>query len=146
MSENTKISPGQNVILIRPEGPLICRGNFTLLAANGEELAKGEEELWLCRCGASKKTPFCDGSHKKIEFDDGLVPDERAEELPEASGPVTITCRANAMYVVKGPVIIRSEDGRYETRRSKAALCRCGASGKKPFCDASHKTTGFEVD
>ncbi len=141
-----KTSPPENLILIRANGPLICRGQFTLLAANGEELARGEEELWLCRCGASKKAPFCDGSHKKIDFDDGLVPDERAEDLAATTGPVTITCRANAMYVVKGPVTIRSEDGSYETKRSKAALCRCGASGKKPFCDASHKTTGFEVD
>jgi len=143
---NDKTSPPENLILIRPNGPLICRGQFTLLAADGEQLAAGEEELWLCRCGASKKAPFCDGSHKKIDFDDGLVPDERAEDLAETTGPVTITCRANAMYVVKGPVTIRSEDGRYETKRSKAALCRCGASGKKPFCDTSHKTTGFEVD
>ena len=143
---NDKTSAPENLILIRSNGPLICRGQFTLLAANGEELARGEEELWLCRCGASKKAPFCDGSHKKIEFDDGLVPDERAEDLAETTGPVTITCRANAMYVIKGPVTIRSEDGSYETKRSKAALCRCGASGKKPFCDASHKTTGFEVD
>lgn len=139
----SKQTPTFNEIIVRPDGPLICRGDFTLLSPEGEVLST-EEELYLCRCGASRKAPFCDGSHKRIGFrDDARFEDERGEEREDVAGPVTITCRTDAMYVVKGPVTIRSEDGNSQTRRSRAALCRCGASGKKPFCDASHKLCGY---
>jgi CDGSH-type Zn-finger protein len=136
----------RNVITVRSNGPLVCAGDFTVLAADGEVLAQGTD-LYLCRCGGTKKPPFCDGSHKGIDFDDGNgINDPRDEHLEETSGPVTITCRPNAMYVVKGKVTIQTGDGSQRTTRSKAALCRCGASGNKPFCDTSHKTSGFEMD
>lgn len=139
----SKQTPTSNIIIVRPDGPLIFRGDFTLLSAEGEVLAR-EEELYLCRCGASRKAPFCDGSHKRIGFrDEARFEDERGEAREGVPGPVTITCRTDAMYVVKGPVTIRSEDGSSVTRRSRAALCRCGASGNKPFCDASHKLSGY---
>ena len=145
MSQNTTPSK-TNKITLRTNGPLVCEGEFQLLAADGEVLAD-ESELYLCRCGLSKKIPFCDGSHKKVDFDDGpAFEDERDEQLANPSGPVTITCRPDAMYVIKGEVKIQSEDGSHATTRSKAALCRCGASGKKPFCDASHKHCGFTSD
>lgn len=138
-----KQPPRQNTITVCSNGPLICEGDFTLLDADGEVLAN-EDELYLCRCGASRKTPFCDGSHKRIEFeDDARFADERGEGLGETHGPVTITCRTDAMYMVKGPVTIQSKEGHSATQRSRAALCRCGASGKKPFCDASHKLCGY---
>jgi CDGSH-type Zn-finger protein len=47
------------------------------------------------------------------------------------------------MYSVTGPVTIFSRDGVSKTTRTKAALCRCGHSEKKPFCDAKHKQCGF---
>jgi CDGSH-type Zn-finger protein len=135
-----------NKITLRANGPLVCEGEFQVLATDGEILA-AEAELYLCRCGLSRNIPFCDGSHKKVDFDDGpAFVDDRDEQLASPSGPVTITCRPNAMYVLKGQVSIQSEDQRYVTTRSKAALCRCGASGKKPFCDSSHKQCGFTTD
>lgn len=144
---SAKTSPNKtNKITLRANGPLVCEGEFQVLDADGEVLAD-ESELYLCRCGLSKKIPFCDGSHKKVDFDDAPVfEDERDEQLANPSGPVTITCRPNAMYVIKGEVRIQSEDGNHVTTRSKAALCRCGASGNKPFCDASHKQCGFTTD
>jgi CDGSH-type Zn-finger protein/uncharacterized Fe-S cluster protein YjdI len=49
------------------DGPLQVKGNLTLLAASGLTRWQGVE-TWLCRCGASKNKPFCDGSHKRIGF------------------------------------------------------------------------------
>ncbi len=145
MSQSDKFAGG-NRITIRPNGPLVCEGNFTLLSSDGEVLST-ESELYLCRCGASKTMPFCDGSHKKIEFEEAVeFEDARAEELEDPTAPVTITCRSNAMYLIKGPVTIQSRDGRFVTTRNRGALCRCGVSEKKPFCDASHKQCGFQAD
>jgi CDGSH-type Zn-finger protein len=57
---------------------------------------------------------------------------------------VTITPLENGPYLVKGPVTVVDADGStYTTERSTIALCRCGASTTKPFCDGTHSKIGF---
>ena len=57
---------------------------------------------------------------------------------------VTINAVPNGPYLVKGPVtLIDSTGERVECKKDVVALCRCGASTTKPFCDASHKRVGF---
>ena len=50
-----------------PGGPLLVKGNVRLETEDGEKLLEGSTAF--CRCGASANKPFCDGSHKEIEFD-----------------------------------------------------------------------------
>jgi uncharacterized Fe-S cluster protein YjdI len=45
--------------------------------------------------------------------------------------------------LVKGPCTVVHPDGRVEERERNTALCRCGASANKPYCDGSHRRTGF---
>ena len=60
---------------------------------------------------------------------------------------VTITARSNGPYKVVGPVTIVDADGReFELPEGAIALCRCGHSRNKPFCDSSHKRVGFAAD
>lgn len=132
--------------MVRPDGPLICGSDnrVTVQDAEGNTIAR-ENELALCRCGGSANKPFCDGSHKRNGFQAGQAfTDARAEDIAGLSGELVITVKANAMLSIMGPVTIFSRNGESVTTRNKAALCRCGASGKKPFCDASHKQCGFE--
>ena len=134
--------------MVRPNGPLICKGDTDIVLQNAdEELILKDKEFALCRCGLSKNKPFCDGTHKSI---DSKVPqsfvDEREEDITGLIGNnenLTITVKDNAMYSVNGAVTIFSRDGLYKTTRTKAALCRCGHSEKKPFCDTRHKKCGF---
>ena len=49
------------------DGPLLVDGNLTIRAGSGRAAWKGVQAA-LCRCGASKKKPFCDGSHKAVGF------------------------------------------------------------------------------
>lgn len=49
------------------DGPLLFKGNLTILSGSGRESWKGSQ-VTLCRCGMSKNKPFCDGQHKKIGF------------------------------------------------------------------------------
>lgn len=56
---------------------------------------------------------------------------------------VTIKVRESGPYLVKGPVTLTDADGNPYTVEENIALCRCGGSQTKPFCDASHKTNGF---
>jgi CDGSH-type Zn-finger protein len=134
-----------NSIMVRPDGPLICKGDtdITLQNADAEVILKSKE-FALCRCGLSKNKPFCDGSHKKegVQATQSFT-DERGEEINGLIGDLTITVKNNAMYSIQGPVTIFSRDGLSKTTRTKAALCRCGHSEKKPFCDAKHKKCGF---
>ncbi|HEX2303373.1 MAG TPA: CDGSH iron-sulfur domain-containing protein [Gaiella sp.] len=61
---------------------------------------------------------------------------------------VSITVRPNGPYKVYGPITIVDVEGReFELPEGSAvALCRCGHSQNKPFCDASHKRVGFVAD
>lgn len=49
-------------------GPLEVRGEITITDDNGQTLKDGQNAHYLCRCGASGKRPFCDGSHTKVNF------------------------------------------------------------------------------
>jgi CDGSH-type Zn-finger protein len=59
---------------------------------------------------------------------------------------VEIKVRDNGPYKVTGPVRLIDADGRvFEVEGDRPiALCRCGQSRTKPFCDSSHKETGFQ--
>ena len=60
---------------------------------------------------------------------------------------VTIKPQENGPYLVYGPVRIVDADGtQYDTSDRKViALCRCGGSTTKPFCDGTHSRKGFEA-
>ena len=58
---------------------------------------------------------------------------------------VTITCRLNGPLLVSGPAkLIDHEGNSFELAGKETyALCRCAASQRRPFCDGTHKTSGF---
>jgi CDGSH iron-sulfur domain-containing protein 3 len=59
--------------------------------------------------------------------------------------PVTIKVRDNGPYKVTGPVRIVDPDGNaFDVPEGPVALCRCGHSQSKPFCDKSHREAGFD--
>lgn len=62
------------------------------------------------------------------------------------SEPVVIRCRENGPLVVQGPMTIVDHLGNAFTLpadKPAVALCRCGNSQRRPFCDGTHKTCGF---
>lgn len=59
--EGSRITPYRN-------GPYLIRGEFTLVDQDGVELPVRRKTIALCRCGASRTKPFCDGTHKLIGF------------------------------------------------------------------------------
>jgi CDGSH-type Zn-finger protein/uncharacterized Fe-S cluster protein YjdI len=54
------------VVAPTKNGPLHCTGSMTLVGTDGTRVVTGE--TWLCRCGGSKRKPFCDGTHRRIGF------------------------------------------------------------------------------
>jgi CDGSH-type Zn-finger protein len=71
-------------IRVRQNGSLLVEGDdVTLVDWNGNQYPIPKRPFSLCRCGASKRKPFCDGSHR----DCGFVGDEAANptgETPQA--------------------------------------------------------------
>ena len=62
------------------------------------------------------------------------LPSEPAQITPYRDGPL----------VVRGPFKLVDQDGReIEVNRKTVALCRCGKSRMRPFCDGSHKLVRF---
>ena len=57
---------------------------------------------------------------------------------------VTITPSENGPYLISGPVTLTAPDGRVIEHPDQMALCRCGRSGNKPFCDGTHLTIDFD--
>lgn len=57
---------------------------------------------------------------------------------------VVIKVRESGPYRISGPITLIDADGTaYELPGENVALCRCGGSATKPFCDGSHRENGF---
>ncbi len=56
-----------------------------------------------------------------------------------------IKASKNGPYLVAGNFTFTDAEGNTRTVEKMAALCRCGQSGNKPFCDGTHKKVGFEA-
>lgn len=58
----------------------------------------------------------------------------------------TIVPYRDGPYLVRGPVVLHDQDGReIESRRPTVALCRCGKSRMRPFCDGTHQLVRFQA-
>jgi CDGSH-type Zn-finger protein/uncharacterized Fe-S cluster protein YjdI len=133
-------APPVNVIRVRENGPYAVHAALRL--PTGDEL-----RATLCRCGQSKRKPWCDGSHATAEFAaSGEPPTRPSEPLAVRNGPLEVTPLPNGPLQVSGNVEICSGTGRTVCRTESARLCRCGASASKPFCDSSHARIGFRTD
>jgi CDGSH-type Zn-finger protein/uncharacterized Fe-S cluster protein YjdI len=133
--------PPVNVMNLRENGPYAIRAPMTLA---GESIGF---RATLCRCGASKHKPFCDGSHNAVGFTATGEPETRnTQSLAVRDGPLSLEPQKNGPLVVSGNLEICSGTGRVVDRVTKARLCRCGGSRTKPFCDNTHLRNGFQAD
>ena len=57
---------------------------------------------------------------------------------------VSIRIRDNGPYLVTGSVTITDAEGRAFELKDTVALCRCGHSNMKPFCDGTHRAEDFQ--
>jgi CDGSH-type Zn-finger protein/uncharacterized Fe-S cluster protein YjdI len=131
-------APRVNLIRIRENGPLAVHAEVTLVG-HGEML-----RTTLCRCGHSANKPFCDGSHTAAGFvASGEPPSQPSEPLAQRDGAVTITPAENGPLLIAGSIELVTGTGRTIHRCEKTALCRCGQSANKPYCDGTHRKIGF---
>lgn len=138
-------APDKNVVTLWADGPVQVHGDVAIQAA-GVDITD-ETRVTLCRCGASDQKPFCDNSHKESGFSAAEETIVTAKATPQdAGGKLTITVFENGPMEFNGPMEIRRQDGTIIYSGDKTFLCRCGASGSKPFCDGTHKQIGFTAE
>jgi uncharacterized Fe-S cluster protein YjdI len=128
--------------------PNMCM-HSTLCWTGLQEVFNPKERPWIKIEGSTtekiieqvKKCP----SGALSYFMNDLSPNEPAvDKLVSETTPVTrVQVTPNGPYILNTECLIVHSDGREETRAGKLALCRCGASANKPFCDGTHKKVGF---
>ena len=131
-------NPKVNTISVRENGPLAVSAEIVLAGAPIGMRAT------LCRCGESKNKPYCDSSHIAAAFAaTGEPTTTESAALAKRDGALSITPYPNGPLGVAGPVEIISGTGRTVNRVERTALCRCGHSSNKPYCDGTHAKVGF---
>ncbi|WP_206675295.1 CDGSH iron-sulfur domain-containing protein [Mariprofundus sp. NF] len=131
--------PLVNTLHVRENGALAIHADLTI---DGK---KDGFRATLCRCGASKNKPYCDGSHHEVQFTaSGEMPVKESEPLKDRDGEVGVTSLPDGPLQVEGNLEVCCGTGRTIERTQKAFFCRCGASGNKPYCDGSHVKIGFK--
>jgi CDGSH-type Zn-finger protein len=129
-----------NELLVTNGGPLKMTGNIKLINEDGS--VTNTNSLSLCRCGASKSKPFCDDQHLEIEFFDNGAVQQLSDWMPVTRPQtISVTVVENGPLKFRGYLRIHNKKGQ-ECITMSGALCRCGKSTKKPFCDSSQGCTG----
>jgi CDGSH-type Zn-finger protein/uncharacterized Fe-S cluster protein YjdI len=133
--------PPVNLIQVREHGPLAVRADVHLA---GQPMGY---RATLCRCGASRNKPFCDGSHKAAGFVATGEPETGdTTALAVRDGVLEVRPQKNGPLAVSGAMEVLSGTGRTILKAEAAMLCRCGQSRNKPYCDGSHMAAGFQAD
>lgn len=101
---------------------------------NGSETKTIIEQVRKCPSGALSY--FLNAEQAQQIDDPGKV-------VAEAAHMLKIEVTANGPYLVSSECLIVHSDGKEEIKTGTVALCRCGQSQSKPYCDGSHDTTGF---
>ncbi|MGZ3686247.1 MAG: ferritin-like domain-containing protein [Bdellovibrionota bacterium] len=131
-------APPVNVMRLCENGPYAFRAELEI---------DGKKEGFratLCRCGESKRKPFCDHSHVDAKFSASGEPatiDDAA--LAEPAGQLKIERTNDGPLRISGNLEICAASGRTVLRTRAVNLCRCGHSKTKPLCDGSHAQAGF---
>lgn len=143
--ENPETPAIINTATICYNGPVYLKGDLDIEGFNDQNSGLRYRAA-LCRCGQSKNKPFCDNSHEQAEFRDYGAVGEIGDGIEQTGGKLQVKPIQDGPVMLIGNLSIVAASGRCAWQGSKVALCRCGASNNKPFCDGNHKKTGFISD
>ncbi|HMQ55870.1 MAG TPA: CDGSH iron-sulfur domain-containing protein [Anaerolineae bacterium] len=139
-------APETNTIKPAANGPLYLRGDIEIYDSAGNLLLQ-DTRVALCRCGASRDKPFCDGSHSQAGFiDEGQLGENKLGPKEMLQGKLKVVLAENGPLLLDGPIELYTAGQQLGAEGGKGALCRCGGSQNKPYCDGSHHHIGFEAE
>ncbi len=137
--------PVENQVTVTQNGPLYVRGSLEI-EGGPDDMPGTRYRAALCRCGESKNKPYCDNSHIEADFSDSGAIGETGPGFSGEGGKLHFKPLTDGPVIVKGKLTLYSSSGRKAWTGESAALCRCGESKNKPFCDGSHSDAGFKSD
>lgn len=141
----TEVADAENVVHVAYNGPLFIRGDLEVDGTT-EDMPGVKTRAALCRCGASANKPFCDNSHLKSGFTDYGAVGQKGDGFDAPGGKLRVGRAPDGPLILNGNFAIVASGGQVTWKGQKAALCRCGESKNKPFCDGAHKAAGFKAD
>lgn len=141
----SETAPAENVVTVVYNGPLFVRGDLRIDGA-AEDMSGVRFRAALCRCGKSENKPFCDNSHETVGFKDYGAVGEAGASVEAQGGILEVSRVPNGPLLLSGNFTIVASSGRLAWSGNRAALCRCGESRNKPFCDGSHNKAGFQAE
>lgn len=102
---------------------------------------KPREKPWIDPQGASAEAIVaqvaqCPSGALSIEY-----PEKPNTTDMENNNLTRVTVTDKGPYLVKGTFVFVDKDGKEETKEGNIALCRCGLSKNKPFCDGAHRSS-----
>ncbi len=107
---------------------------------NGASTEQIIEQVRKCPSGAlsyylNKEQP---------EEADHQIENRSDDIIAESANILKIEVKPDGPYLIKTECLIVLADGRPEKKSGTVALCRCGASGNKPYCDGTHRKIEFK--
>ncbi len=114
------------------------------------EVFNPKEKPWIKMDGAStekiiEQVRKCPSGALSYYLNTEIMSNEPTDKvIAESANIMKIQVTTNGPYLIKTECLIVHSDGREETKTGTVALCRCGASGNKPYCDGTHRKIGFE--
>ena len=142
MASSSDNPPIVNTVRVRENGPLAVEAELLIRG-----VAQASPRATLCRCGASKNKPYCDGSHAAAAFTaTGEPSGVDFAALKVRNGPLNVSPIPNGPLRVVGNLEVVSGTGRTCNKTQESYVCRCGGSKNKPYCDGSHVAIGFQAD
>jgi CDGSH-type Zn-finger protein/uncharacterized Fe-S cluster protein YjdI len=135
----------KNRVKLNTNGPVYFFGDIEVQDHEGNTVLE-DTRFALCRCGGSSNKPACDNSHKKLNWKANADADKsKMPEPKENTGnKLLIKLMQNGPAILEGMYTMESPQIGEHTSDKGVALCRCGGSSTKPFCDGTHKNIGFE--
>lgn len=129
--------------------PKICI-HSTLCWKGLIEVFNPKERPWVKLDGATtekiiEQVKLCPSGALSYYLNAEAVADQPADNLvTDAAQIMKVEVSPNGPYLIKTECLIVHSDGREEMKTGTVALCRCGTSGNKPYCDGSHRKSGFK--
>jgi CDGSH-type Zn-finger protein/uncharacterized Fe-S cluster protein YjdI len=147
MKESSRVEQPQpkNRIQLTKNGPVYIFGDIEVQDHEGNTVLE-DTRFAFCRCGQSKNKPACDDSHKKVNWKAGAGAD--TSKMPEIEenkhGKLIIKLMKDGPAILEGNYTMESAEIGQHSSSKGVALCRCGGSSNKPFCDGTHKEIDFK--
>lgn len=114
------------------------------------EVFNPRERPWVKMDGAStekiiEQVSKCPSGALSYFLNEKEIPAETPNDaIPQVEQITKVKVAADGPYLINSECLIIHSDGREETKTGTIALCRCGASANKPYCDGSHRKIEFK--